>query len=1424
MTQENSSSIIILAFAAVVLPTIVIRLLSGKKEQRCMQFPILIAASVYAAAAFVACLLLKNQITALAESIDMDVRAVPTFANVSILFGFAAVKGIMRLATRKGGVSSAAQKFYEYDADSDSWLLKSNWINYSEIANAVSIAVLVVTAGAVAAVRELAFSGETMLYIYPAVVLIVVTEFALFIGGVYDRSKVFSTVSGSDSDHIHIGQYFRLCDILEKMFPAELLSSHSGCEFSAKSGATNLLRELQKSNDRTERIVAAHFYRDLTKKDLSVDSILASCKMMKGKSVIFNNAFYRDLSDYISLPLINALLSNKKCLLITGRNSNCDDALEWIGSMIQEHCRMHSLWTAERLGSKAAACDVGVMSAKEIYDLRILGANREFFGDVQFVILLEPSQILITGQVGLGIIADEIHAGGANPVFCICDRKADGLADTLSHLLHTEMVEVSATPVPHNSYSSMLWDADGDFARQRIFEKQTKFMGGGVELAAVAVRNQIPHVTWFSETRTPVRDLQWLAGQNYATICRYMNQPVQQKSIDDKISFVSGLWSTPSRKKQFIIVDDEFCNMFSTMNMYLSRASSQIFINVLSENYLLRDYMRCNRELFTTDPNAVMSLVPAYSKTERNTVLELILKMTFRPVDEREIRDELLLTGVESKDIFQTFVSLIRRYTPADDSLLTVRSILYSDDYKMSSRNVFSIAPAAFDRFFANTLKNAYFIIEDEVGNTEYINAKQYGHITQALLPGQFIVYDGKYYEVKYISPSSGVILRRASAVYDGRKYYRQLRTYIFGEQPENPTVSTRTVSDIELSFERANFSVETSGYLLLQKNNDLRSAKVVDFSDDPICSNLKRSYKNKNILKIKLPDTTERIRYTVCVLLTELFRSVFPDAWHYLAVLTVRKEEVEGMLNYLLFNVDGDLDENYIYIIEDSELDLGLLEAVERNLNGIFEILTDYLEWHIGKMREPPYLSPDVKEITLPKSEKKELERSKARKGLFASLKQKLAIIFGGKSKSKPEPSPVEDTGDDGGPNRAGKDPDGDVNEPGTETGPGPKAASGDAPETESGETSGDAPETESGETSGDAPETESEETSGDAPETESGETSEGAPEAEDEPEAELTVDDETDDAEGSDTEIFVSFENDGALTEFWDAQFENAGITTSKKSRYQQECYLKFGFEDVDSRFELTEVIAFFRSRGYSNSAIKKARKRNPFDEIPGTTADTVNHCDFCGVPLNGVSYDRLNDGRIRCNDCSATAITDVDEFRQLFKSVTEFMEGVYGISYNIPIKAITADAATIAAARGRLFVPTTSVAARVVGFARQIENQYSIVIENGSPRLATIDTIVHEMTHIWQYLHWNRNKLVEIYGNPEVIDMIYEGMATWASVQFLYVIGEGYYASIQEAEYNIRNDIYGQGFRYYCAKYPLLKETESIRNTPFKKFPPL
>lgn len=1436
MTMSNNSKFA-LVFAILALLYLLQNLINIKRYRRGRQ----VAQSFVAGGYFILALFvftakrpaiwekLSEWIYTLTDDVGAVVSGEIFLMNALLVFVYLVIKLPLRFMftkiwASKSLMETTAGRYYEYDEGYDEWFLRLRYVNLRKLANVLGFSSLILTALLLSVTWVNGPESKEWLFYFPAAALLVINEIRAFLNG-QTKEEYEESVLGDEADSRKIGNFYRIREIYEKLFAGELLASHTGTEFMSHKAATDLLEKMEKSEDKIDRMVSQYFLTLDNLIKLEPDSVAASSQLMHGENALFFNPFYKDLSVYLTLPLVNCVLRGKKCLVMAGTDAACSDITAWISDLIRDYSRIREMWRVGLVSNKPADFEIGVLAFRQLYDIDVLAENRDFLAEVEFVLILGPSSMLSTGQIGFSILVREICRYGEAPVYCICDRYSDGLVDTMSHVLQAEITNVVAAPVPRCVYTGMAWNADGDYIRQKLFDKQTKFLGNGMELAAVAIKNQIPQVTWYGETKAPLRDIKWIVGQHYSTLCRYMHIPTQQSSIYEKISFIPSLWTRPTQREQFIIVEDEFCNMFTMIRTYVTRGIDQAFVNILSENYLLRDYMRCNQQMFMSNPNAIPSLLPDYAKSVRNTLIKLIILMTVRKVPEAEVEAEMRLAGCKFNDTLAMFSSILQKHTFVDSNVLDIKTA--GDESETGAglkTTLYSISPTKFRKHFASTIRNAYYIVEDEKSEKEYIDVKMFGHISQTIMPGQFVTYDGKYYEVKLITPESGVILRRASELYTGRKYYRQIRHYHFDEDVEPVVLEAKTITDIQFIVAETDFHVNTSGYLEMDDNHDLRGARLVDLTEDPNIGCLDRKYHNKAFLKIKLPETDTKIRFTISLLLSELFRSVFPDTWHYLAVLTHRPEDISGILNELLYAVDGNIDEEGIYIVEDSDIDLGLLDAVRRNFPLILEIITDFLDWHFEKMREPEHLDPMPIEIKLPEEEK--------RRNLFLRMADKIRQLFGIKPKTEDEveidysveevenlrpEEPVPKTDE----REVSQVPEGDYELGGAEDAAEEISVLSQLPEEDLGggdyELRSDSEEEERAEVQDQTLE-------GDLLETEEERRAKALayyPEDELEPnsDADLTYIDGTD-----------IFEDDGLPedNDWLEEQFIAAGITPIRKTRYQKECFLKFGFEDVDSRLHLEDVQKYFHARGYSNNNLTKARKRDIMEKSL-LDFNVEQHCDFCQVPLSGVSFEQLNDGRIRCNDCSSSAITLVSEFRTIYYRVRELMEMFYSIRYHIPITVKMTDARTIARHERDLFGGSTP-GGRTLGFAMRRYGKFSIMMENGSPRLVTIETIVHELTHVWQYINWKKNEVDKIYEMPsgsckrKAVGIVFEGMAVWASIQYLYQIGETYFASQQEEIEKSKDDIYGIGFRLYCDRYPLVKDMSLIKYSPFTSYPPL
>ncbi len=1454
MTQADVNRLIFVALTIIGL-CLLQRLINCKRQNRGRQVLMPVAAVIYDVIGIIFLLIHYTDLHKLNQFFSTLAGCDIVISNILLLGAYLIIKIIClgvfsNLFRDKERLQRFSGSFYEYDEETGNFFLQEKQKDVRYIAKGFALCSMFLT---IALLSISWIGGEnkwTFNYFFPVAVMIVLWEFWYYINGL-TKEEYISSIGGKSASFRRVSSFYRIREIYEKMFPGQMLSAHTGCEYAASVGTTSLLRDLELSEDKTDQIVARYFNTYGEREKFEADYVQAANQMMHGKSIISFNPFYRDQGKYLVLPMISTLLKGKKCIVICGRGSITRDVPDWLAEQLREYTRLQSMWRVRELNGDAPDCEIGVLDFSCIYDVSVLEANREFFAESGFILLLEPSLMVNTGQIGLTLIAEEANGAGNQPIYCVCDRYTDGLVDTLSHLLKTEITEVLAMPVPRCTYTGVSWNADGDYMRQRLFDKQTRFLGNGMELAAVAVKNQIPVVTWFGETKAPVKDIKWLAGQNFATICRYMNLPVQQKSLYEKVRFVPNLWCTTSQKQQFVLVEDEFCNMFSMMRSFLSRSEEQAFVNVLSENYLLRDYMRCNQHVFRANPYAVPSFVPDYARSARNVMMKLLILMAVREVSEDEMRDELELAGVSVREPYQAFYELVDKYASVPAGLIKIRNVIANEEStSMHKTNLFHIPEENFIRYFSDTLKTAYYIVEDEKRESEYIDAKMFGHVTQTLLPGQFVTYDGKYYQAVRIDPAVGVILQRASDHYDGRKYYRQIRKYTLSNPREEEAVYNRSIMDFEVTVYPYDIQVETPGYLELKDEGDLRTAKEIFFGEEMGDLSYDRHYIRKNVLRIRLKDTDIHVRFTMCVLLSELVRSLFPNAWHYIAVLAEEPSGLEGMLNYMVYDSEGELEDNSIYIVEDSDLDLGLLDAINRNLEKIFELMADFLDWHFEKMREAAFKDPVADEIVLP-----EEVADQKRQGFISRLVKRFLRLFGKsdeeeKKRKLKEPKTEEPETEESETVEGSEAEESETEKPGeSEAGETAEGSEIEKPEgSEAGETAEgseiEKPEGSEAEETAEGSEIEKPEGSeAEEAETEKSEESE-AEEAETEKSEEPEIKEsetEVSKAEDIKTETVrivetVPEEEQIIVHEDGEDLFGQDGVPDDldilmpiEPTRYQKECFLKFGFDDIDGRLTLKEVNSYLTMHGWGNNDLTRARKRLRL-ETGQLDLNAENTCDFCGIPLSGVSYDRLIDGRIRCNDCSMTAINQLSEFQELFRRSLNMIEDTYNIQIKVAIAVRTTDAKTIAKHVGMVFQPSTQFASRVLGFAQKKQGKYTLMIENGSPRLASIDTITHELTHIWQYLNWDDKQIYQIYRQKKrqwtkvARDMVYEGMAMWSAIQMLYVMGETHYASQQEMLTESRTDIYGIGFRLFRKAYDLERNGEIPTVTPFHTFPPL
>ena len=1351
---------------------------------------------------------------------------------------------------------------------------------------------------------------------YPALGVLIIGEIYFFLNGyTYHEAEQKEVVKPLPTEV----NYESLRPQYEKTFAARLEESGKIAPIAGKTDASLALiekyeAEATKTNSHDAKLLAEYIRLLSARKDVDENLMSSVERLLNGESVLFSSPFYEKVTDYIFIFLLRRLMENKRILLVLGRNGAEENVVDWMKRGLAGVNGFDGLWSIAEFEKADASSDIIYLPLRHIYEQSLFEKQSALLREVGVVIVFDASKLLGTMQMGLSVLVNYVRKGN-RPQYIVFDRNCDGLVDSLSHVLFTSIEEVVPTSRNHIECGEMIWNADGAMLQYKLDVNTSRYFGMGVELAMLAVRNTVSKVSWLSYEKFPNRDMRWIMLQYYVPICKALGIPESKSALSERIDLCADPWSMQVQKNAYLVIEDEYNNIYETARQFSALATDQEFIHIISQNYLLKDYMAANADLFRDDPKAIPNIVPDYQRSSRNSVYKVVMRLIAGELPEEELEDLLALSGMHpdedataeerlAKIILDNFEipeqpsgsnGIANRAAPQKADLfrkvsgvIKRESRISENGFSLHEHVFYSICNRTFIDEILPQLKISYYVAEDAT-EKGVLGARLYGHVHQDFLPGMFLTLNGKYYEVLAVSKERGVEVRRSSDHLTGRKYYRQIRHYDVGAfRPLQETASQKQYGKVSFEIGEAPISVDTIGYYELSDYGDMKNARKVLINGVET-----RRYKQKVVMRVKLEGSTPEVRTTIAVMLNEIFVTLFPDLHNFIcaAVQTdAQKASVtEGYLPSLCAE-DGDA---YIYIIEDSLIDLGLLICVNRYFMRLLDIICDLLTWHKEQMdeaqgasdgEESPFggsgesdggtseapetdggtLEPEA-DGAVPEGEpgtdakkpkgrfgawrerrKQQKEAKKAAKK--AAKEEKEAAREQEKEererikaerkrkkeerKKKPVPAaspedPAAEKPDENAarPEETNADAPEDV-KPVPE--PSPEEPNADAPEDVK-----PAPETSPEEPNADTPDAVEpvSETSPEEPNADTPEDVEPAPETSpEEPNADTPEDGEpgplyyrTPDRASMILRSEGDMEHEGDQDE---VDGEDAVAKTVDVERgtmqsedvakpYAQRHFLLYGFEHVPEFLALDQTRTYLDEIGLQNNYLHQSRRNKKEAEQqkyynwrfePGK-----HYCDFCGKQMTG-KMDVLPDGRERCSECSSSAVGKLREYKRIYKQTRKKMAALYRITIRTKIKVKLVDAQQIAQNSGREFVPTPGFDGRVLGYAQKIGEKRFIYMENGSPRVEMEKTLVHELTHQWQYENWDD----EFMRDPKNLPIV-EGMAEWSAGQYLASSGLTERAEDFVRAETRRNDEYGIGLRIFLKSYPIRNAQPG--HTPFE-----
>ena len=1059
----SSDVIFLIELAVSFLPFILFAFLNGKanvkKENRCRQYPLPALAVVYS----VVLLIFLDQIETycadkflqLADVFEKyNIAGVANFIrdiytswgiylelvlfNTAALLLYVIVKRVLTFILgkikvhRNTLIGSVVELFYSYDEMDDQWYIKAHYGQACTFIKTAYYGSCFASGLAFLISCGLCMNHLISSPFYPVFAVIIIGEMAFFVDGIGAEERKSELTMQADKSR-RIAMYPLLRKPLKTLFGDKLSAEGTTVNNGGATGGAieDILIGLEKEGGHIGKNYAAFVRRKMeTGLKPNVDYVRCGYDLATGKSLLFNTPFYDKLNPYVFYTMNRELLTGGKILIVLGRHGTEADLQRWASAGMKAVSNIPDLWKISVLSGKKVneddLPDIGIISRSGVHDLDIHKSNLPFLKKVSFVIVVEPSRLVTTAQIGLNLLI-KCCGNERRITFCSVDRNCDGLVDALSHILMTNITEVSATEYPHGTSSYMYWTADDDYLQHRILPGVSRFLGMGTELSMVALKNQVKKTVWYGGETFPVKDASWIAKQYYYDLLDYAKLPTNQETFDKCFQTSFNMCDERVSDYSFITVEDDRNNLFETRRNFATIAEQQGFVNVISSEYMLREYMSANTELFTADAKAIPYITADYARTKRNAILSLCLLLCIDTVKEEVLHRQMAMLNIDTKDptteIWKEICVIFGNEDLTDkqgNPILSVKTrdgktvrfekdatILYKRAYSVESgrfESVYTIENTDFSRIILNDLQNASYIAEQESKDV-YIGTELKGHVYQKYMPGQFFTLNGKYYEMVATATDNRILVRRASEHIGGRLSYRQVRNYTIHHLEDSATMGAlKSVNNIGIHYQFADFSVETPGYWKLKAYNDFDNGDLVKLNGVPI-----REYRHKQILKFdfsKLGDAfTDSIRMTLTNLLNEAFVTLFADNQPFISAVT--PGSYEAPLTYSLSLEEGlENAEKCIFIIEDSQLDIGLLIAVERNVNRILQIISDYLSWNDEQIEE------SIRKQNTPVEEKKiepfdaytERVTPEKKKGFFGRIVDWFKRLFKRKPKAESE------------------------------------------------------------------------------------------------------------------------------------------------------------------------------------------------------------------------------------------------------------------------------------------------------------------------------------------------------------------------------------------------------------------------------------
>jgi hypothetical protein len=817
---------------------------------------------------------------------------------------------------------------------------------------------------------------------YPVLSFLILAELTWFLGGRLPQS-MSKHITGMDVISHKMTQYDNLFEEYKRLWPEQILSTSKAVEI-------RKIRDFQYQKLSKDPDTQIKVNRICEKIKIAGHPIIPNYAqiltcILEEKDCLVVDPNYDEMGQYFFPAIHSQLSKDKKLIVITDSTVSARKAVQWFYEGIQHVTGMNFIYSIAAYPEAAEQnlqADILVVSPKFLSDTTFYQfiEKYSYTGGLEGVIILDAEKVIMEYGLFIQLFHLKLLTIFKNkPQYIIFSKFYQDLEPFMRSLLQIELYDIHGAFAKTEKLFYINWKIEGEGAFQskilpRLIHRR---LDPDVILALPAIKYGVESLHYMNQHHNTSLESVAELMDHQVNLIRYGIQENQFVILERHIKFYHQNWGIETANPNFIVARDVDYNLIDTLIQWRAIGKKASFVHVLSQPYLLRDYLARNVESFIDNHRKFSPLSTRISKSSWRNAFLLIERLSTEYIDTEEIlkainapigSDEPMIEALG--EFYQSQFHLLINFR----HLLHIKNedVFDRDKHKFINKTKYHLPHKVKNDLFPNLFR--FLDIRSNTG--EILGQIVEGNVFQNYLIGQYHVFNGTQFLIKSIDKNMGV-LEVSFEEPVGDMVYRQSRKYtiFLNGNLSNKVEETIPVRINHLEVRNAliepEITVDTLGYFTFSKGIDLfhSSTRYTKLNqDEKRLAN--RTYPKRNVLLIQLSSKTEvipqhnKVALTIAHLLNELFPSIFPKTFQYLAACTPLPNDMylestitEKVGSYIPQIMNSEIVNSqsaiYLYIFEDSPLHLGLLESVQEKWEHILELIADYLDWAIEEMKQ---------------------------------------------------------------------------------------------------------------------------------------------------------------------------------------------------------------------------------------------------------------------------------------------------------------------------------------------------------------------------------------------------------------------------------------------------------------------------------------